>query len=161
MHHGSCMVHREKWKEKTGFINTLRCRLTERILSLSCWMVQQRMENKPLSFWKGVFLLVLAKAEWETEIHRRKHTQHTTDLTALQRTPPTTILYYSEYICSSHNPILGSPFTLFHILHTPEQLTPGTWTSVPFPLTLFITSTIYFPIYFQNTVTCKHNNTAS
>lgn len=52
------MIHRGKWKEEAGSINTLRCRLTERILSFSCWMEQQRIENNVF-----VLLLVLAKLE--------------------------------------------------------------------------------------------------
>lgn len=34
-----------RWKENASLINTLRCSLTERILSLSCWMERQRMKN--------------------------------------------------------------------------------------------------------------------
>lgn len=139
---------------KGSFYKYSWCSLTERILSLSCWMERQRMENNPLSLWKGVFLLALAKSGGSERKMKKQHW--------LWKHPPCHRTAGNNNDKNTNRlSTISSIYALFHNPHAPEQLTPGSRTCVTSSPPLFRGWTIYIPIYVQNTVTRGDDNTTN
>lgn len=122
------MVDREQWKENASLINTLRCSLAERILSLSCWMEREMMENYPFVLVERYVSACVnqnGKSERQKMTAEYKNTQQATDLTTEYIYPYIDAYIQCVCVCPSYSSILG-PFFPFSstspILAEPKYL---------------------------------------